>query len=124
MKQSRRISMSVGLWLCTVLAVPVYAQGPVSGKVTGIGGAPLPGVSVLIQGTSDGVTTDTEGLYRLNDVAPDASLVFRFIGYSPQEHQVNGRTTINVQLEEDAATLEEVVVIGFGTQKKATLTGA
>lgn len=124
MKQSIRISMSVGLWLCSVLVIPVHAQGPVSGRVTGAQGEPLPGVSVIVQGTADGVTTDTEGLYRLNDVSPDATLVFRFIGYSTQVHPVNGQATVNVQLEEDAATLEEVVVVGFGTQKKATLTGA
>src|SRR5690606_18313748 len=87
-------------------------------------GAPLPGVSVLVQGTADGVTTDTEGAYRLNDVSPDATLVFRFIGYTAQQQPVNGRATINVQLEVDEATLDEVVVIGYGTQKKATLTGA
>src|SRR5690606_38879693 len=120
----RRIGMLVGCWLCAVMVLPAHGQAPVSGTVTDARGEPLPGVSVLVQGGPDGATTDTEGRYRLNDVAPDATLVFRFIGYTTDEQPVNGRTTINVQLEEDAETLEEVVVVGFGTQKKATLTGA
>ncbi len=117
-------SLLVWLWLCSGVWSVAWAQVQVSGKVTDTAGEPLPGVSVLVQGTPDGVTTDTDGQYRLNGVEQQATIVFRFIGYKTQTVPLNRRTTLNIQLEIDEATLEEVVVVGFGTQKKATLTGA
>lgn len=96
----------------------------VSGQVTSAAdGAVLPGVTVLEKGTSNGVTTGVDGEYRLN-VQPNATLVFRFIGMTTQEVPVNGRSTVNVQLRTDQQQLEEVVVVGYGTQEKRSVTGA
>ena len=97
----------------------------ITGKVTGAeAGEELPGVNVLVKGTSIGTITDIGGNYRLT--APDdaTTLVFSFVGYEAKEVPINGQTTINVTLEDDIKALEEVVVVGFGTQKKADLTGS
>ena len=97
----------------------------ISGTVTGAeDGGGLPGVNVLVKGTSIGTITDVEGNYRLS--APDdaTTLVFSFVGYTAKEVPINGQTTINVVLESDVKALEEVVVVGFGTQKKADITGS
>lgn len=97
----------------------------ISGKVTDEKGETLPGVSVSLKGTTTGVVTDVKGRFSLT--VPDASsgtLVFTYIGYTSQEVVLNGQTTINVQLQADSKSLNEVVVVGYGTQKKATLTGS
>jgi TonB-dependent SusC/RagA subfamily outer membrane receptor len=84
---------------------------------------PLPGVSVIVKGTNTGTISDSEGNFSLK--VPDrATLVFSFIGYKNQEVAVDGRSKIDVSLEVDASTLDEVVVVGYGTQKKSHLTGA
>lgn len=96
----------------------------VSGRVTAASdGSALPGVTVLEKGTTNGVTTGANGEYRLN-VQPNATLVFRFIGMTTQEVAVQGRSTVNVQLEADQKLLEEVVVVGYGTQERREVTGA
>lgn len=87
-------------------------------------GAPLPGVNVLVKNTSIGTVTDVEGVYSINVPNEDDILVFSSIGYITQEVAVNGRTTIDVIMAEDVQSLEEVVVVGYGTQKKSDLTGA
>ncbi|WP_311195983.1 SusC/RagA family TonB-linked outer membrane protein [Antarcticibacterium sp. 1MA-6-2] len=91
----------------------IQAQGTVSGTVTD-GTMPIPGVNIIVQGTTNGTTTDFDGNYTLNNVPDDAVLVFSFLGYGSQEVLVNGRQTINVTMQEDAAALSEVVVIGYG----------
>lgn len=85
---------------------------------------PLPGVNVIVKGTTSGTTTDSDGRYSLSVSEEDAVLMFSFIGYISQEIPINGRTVIDVTLSEDVSTLEEVVVIGYGTAKKSDLTGA
>lgn len=95
----------------------------VSGTVTSASGESMPGVNVVEKGTSNGTTTDIDGKYSLS-VQENATLVFSFIGYQTQEMAVGGQTVINVVLSEDARNLEEVVVVGYGTQKKVNLTGA
>ena len=95
----------------------------VSGTVTD-GQMPLPGVNILVKGTTNGTTTDFDGNYSLAEVPDGAVLVFSFLGFSTQEIPVNGRSTINVTLEEDAAALSEVVVIGYGTVESRDATGA
>ncbi|MBL3655602.1 SusC/RagA family TonB-linked outer membrane protein [Fulvivirga sediminis] len=100
-----------------------YAQHTVRGKVTA-GGESVPGVSVVVQGTTKGTTTDIEGNYSLEVATGNETLVFSFIGYATQEVSLNGRTQININLEEDVTELQEVVVIGYGTQKKSLNTGA
>jgi TonB-linked SusC/RagA family outer membrane protein len=102
----------------------VQAQNKqVTGKVNGTDGSLLPGVSVTVKGTTQGGATDSEGKYSLS-VPNNATLVFSYIGYKAQSIVVGNRSSIDVTLEEDALALQEVVAIGYGTQKKSQLTGA
>jgi TonB-linked SusC/RagA family outer membrane protein len=99
---------------------------PISGKVSADNGEGLPGVSILLKGTSVGVTTDSDG--KFNFTIPDNQsnpvLVFSFIGYLTQEIPVGNQTTLDVKLIADVKALSEVVVVGYGTQKRESLTGA
>ena len=99
-------------------------QKSVSGKVTDASGSSLPGVSVLVKGTSNGTITDADGIYTLNRIPDNAVLQFSFVGMKMQEVAVGGKSTINVSLTEESIGIEEVVAIGYGTQKKVNLTGA
>lgn len=106
---------------------PTAADRPVTGRVTdGNGNNGLPGVSVVLKGTGRGTTTDSEGNFRLliPDDATNATLVFSFIGYATHEEVVGSRTVINTAISSDNKTLSEVVVVGYGTQKKSDLTGS
>ncbi len=96
----------------------------VSGKVTDSSGQPLPGVSVVLKGTTTGTITDFDGKYTLANVPDNAILVFSFVGMKGQEILVTGKSTINLVMEEDAIGIEEVVAIGYGVAKKSDLTGA
>ncbi len=100
------------------------ADQTITGKVTDEAGGGLPGVSVVVKGTQRGTVTDQQGNYSV--VAPDASttLVFSFVGYLSQEVTIGNRTQINLTLEPDTKSLSEVIVVGYGTQKKRDLTGA
>ncbi|MDX9882654.1 MAG: TonB-dependent receptor [Prolixibacteraceae bacterium] len=100
------------------------SQLTISGKVTDSSGSPLPGVTVVVKGTTQGTITDTDGNYSLPNVPGDATLVFSFVGMQTQEIAVAGKTDINIMMEEDAIGIEEVVAIGYGTQKKINLTGS
>ena len=102
------------------------AQGhPVTGKVTNAtDGTPLPGVSVIIQGTSTGTSTDFDGLFTLNVPSNDVSLEFSSMGFKNQVVPVGANSTIDVALEEDANALDEVIVVGYGTKKKRDITSA
>lgn len=102
--------------------VPVLFQ--VSGTITDETGQSLPGVNILEKGTTSGTVSDIDGKYTLDVQDENAVLVFSFIGYETQEIPVNGRSTLNVTLFEDVQALDEVVVVGYGTQKKVNLTGA
>ncbi|MGF7217067.1 TonB-linked SusC/RagA family outer membrane protein [Spirosoma lacussanchae] len=105
--------------------IPLYLQAqdhPVQGTVRETKGV-LPGVSVVIKGSSKGTQTAANGTYQLSAADRD-TLVFSFIGYSSQEVAVGSRTTIDISLQEDNKQLSEVVVVGYGTQKKVNLTGA
>jgi len=101
----------------------MFAQITVSGVVSDSGG-PIPGVNVLERGTSNGAISDFDGKYTLNNVASDAILVFSYIGFKSAQVPVNGQTTINATLEEDASELEQVVVIGYGSIRAKDATGA
>jgi len=100
-----------------------FAQMTVSGTVSDANG-PVPGVNVVVQGTSNGAQTDFDGNYSISDVANDATLVFSYIGYATQEVFVNGRSSVDVTLAEDAQALAEVVVIGYGTTTVKDATGS
>ncbi|GHU76907.1 SusC/RagA family TonB-linked outer membrane protein [Bacteroidia bacterium] len=107
-----------------LLSSNAYAQNvQIKGTVTDITSEPVIGVNVVERGTTNGTTTDLDGNYSLF-VKPNAVLIISYIGYITQEIAVGNRTTINVQLVEDAKDIEEVVVVGYGTQKKADLTSA
>lgn len=99
-------------------------QGSVSGKVTDAAGRPLPGVTVVVKGTTKGTITDVDGLFTIVDIAAEDVLKFSFVGMKMQEIQVNNQTQINVTMEEDAIGIDEVVAIGYGTIKKSDLTGS
>ncbi len=96
----------------------------IKGKVVDSNGDVLPGVNVLVKGTNTGAVTNIDGEYTISIPSSDATLVFSFIGYLTEEVEVNGKTVVDMQLVEDIKSLEEVVVIGYGTQKKSDLTGA
>lgn len=99
-------------------------QKRISGKVTDSSGIPLPGVSVAVKGTTRGTITDSDGNYSLTNVSSDAVLVFSFVGMKMQEIQVSGNQTINVKLTEETLGIEEVVAIGYGTKRRADITGS
>ncbi|WP_419213973.1 SusC/RagA family TonB-linked outer membrane protein [Maribacter sp. X9] len=101
----------------------LWAQDNISGVVTDEFGQPLPGSTVQVKGTSNGTTTDFDGNYVIGANTNDV-LVISYLGYSTQEVPVNGQTTINVQLKEDATQLDDVVVVGYGTQKRSDVTGS
>jgi iron complex outermembrane receptor protein len=105
-----------------VLGGLLYSQ-TVTGTVSDATG-PLPGVNVIVKGTSNGAQTDLDGKYTVTNVGSDAVLVFSYLGYLTQEIPVNGQSTINVSLEEDAAQLETVVVVGYGNQVRKEITTA
>jgi TonB-dependent starch-binding outer membrane protein SusC len=95
----------------------------VTGKVTDATGSVLPGVSIQVKGTTRGANTNADGVYTLTGVGDNATLVFSFIGYTSQEVVVGNRSTVDVQLADDTKALQEVVVVGYGTQKQKDITG-
>ncbi len=99
-------------------------QKAVSGKVTDSSGGSLPGVSVVVKGTTNGTITNGNGNYSLSNVPENAILQFSFVGMKGQEMAVAGKTTLNVSMEEDAIGIDEVVAIGYGTVKRSDLTGS
>lgn len=111
--------------LVTLLFVFIYLQNigaQITGTVTDAAGEALPGVTIKVKGTETGTTTGINGQYRLSSAA--GTLVFSYTGYASQEIPIEGRTLIDVVLTESATTLENVVVVGYGTQKKKDLTTA
>ena len=108
------------------IEMAIVGEKLVTGKVTDSGGEALPGASVLVKGTTIGVISDMEGMYQINipDNIIDPVLIFSFIGFENQEIQVGNQTEINIALGENLSDLDEVVVVGYGTQRKSDLTGA
>lgn len=123
---SRSIEVRRILSLCCALfcSLCLFAQSKeVTGKVTDMAGEPIIGANVLEKGTTNGVITDLDGNFSLT-VSSSAVLQFSYIGYAPQEVSVAGKNIINVQMKEDAEVIDEVIVVGYGSQKKETLTGS
>lgn len=113
-------------WLVLMTLIPVWAFAQsitVKGTVKDASGETMAGVNVVQTGTTNGVITDLEGNYQLS-VPSQSQLTFTFIGYISQTVAVNGRTIVNVTLKEDTEVLDEVVVVGYGVQRKSDLTGA
>lgn len=122
--QSIQKTLLGGVLMVFCLASLAQSQN-ISGRITASeNGEPLPGVSVLIKGTNQGTSTDNTGKYTLRLPSANATVVVSFIGYLKQEIAVGSRTVIDVALDVDTKALEEVVVVGYGTQKKVNMTGA
>lgn len=122
-----KYSYLIAVMLLSVLhSTGAWAQQlQVSGNVTAVeGNSALPGVSVLVKGTTLGTTTDADGNYKINVPDGDVTLVFTFIGFTPVEAVLNNRTTVDIVMESDITQLSEVVVVGYGTQRKVDLTGS
>ncbi len=106
-----------------LITIPVLSQ-ELTGTVTDESNAPLPGLNVVVKGTTSGTVTDFDGNYTIDVPGPDVVLMFSFIGYITKEIPVAGQTVINVQMEPMTQLLEDVVVIGYGSVKKQDLTGS
>jgi TonB-linked SusC/RagA family outer membrane protein len=102
----------------------VQQQKTISGKVTDNTGAPLPGVSVVIKGTTNGTITDANGNYSLIGVQSKATLQYSFVGMKSEEVVVDNKSVINVSLSEETIGIEEVVAVGYGSQRKESVTGS
>lgn len=100
----------------------VYAQRVISGTISDESGSTLPGVNVLVKGTTDGTTSDIDGKYRISVPEEGGVLIFRFIGFQAQEIPLGAQSTLDVTMQEDVTELSEVVVVGYGTQIKQDLT--
>ncbi len=124
MQQRAAFRSSLLLVLFTLLGWQAFAQNTITGIITDEKSQPLPGATVQVKGTSAGTATDFEGKYSINVPENATTLVISFVGYKLQEIIIGGQSTIDLQLEEDAAQLSEVVVIGYGTQQKKDLTTA
>lgn len=106
------------------VAMELAAENPVTGVVTDGKGAPIPGASVVIKGTRQGVSTNAKGEFTLNDVPPGSVIVVSSIGFSAKELPVDGKKYLQVMLQEFIGNLSEAVVVGYGTVKKSDITGA
>ncbi len=125
MKNKKNLSkLVITLLICFMQFTGFSQVKTVTGKVTEEDGEPLAGVTIVIKGTTRGITSDIDGNYTLQVEKENAVLVFSFIGYLTYEIPVGNQTTINVVLEEDIMELEEIVVMGYGTAKKSDLTGS
>jgi TonB-linked SusC/RagA family outer membrane protein len=111
------------LLLLFMFSVGANAQTTVSGIVSDTSG-PIPGVNVSLKGSKNGVSTNIDGKYSISNVPSNAVLVYSFMGFVTQEVAVKGQSQINVKLLEESSTLKEVVVIGYGTQRKEAVTGS
>ncbi len=119
------VAISTSYALTPIEFSPLAFQGTqISGTIKDDGGLPIPGVNVIEKGTTNGIATDSDGKYSLLVDNANAILVFSFIGYTSQEVAVNGRSSIDVSMAPDMKTLQEVVVVGYGTQLKKDLTGS
>jgi len=113
------------LAVCVSLSTSVaFAQVSVSGKVTDESKVGMPGVNIVLKGTTNGTTTDADGAYKIDVPEGSQTLVFSFIGFATQEISVDNRTVIDVSMATSAETLADVVVIGYGEQKKEAVTGS
>jgi TonB-dependent starch-binding outer membrane protein SusC len=122
---SALVTYANGAWPEGIQAkVENAVQKAVSGTVTDGSGQPLPGVTVLVKGTTHGTVTNATGNYFLSDISDEATLVFSFVGMVTKELQVGNNSTIDVTLEEESIGIEEVIAIGYGSVRKSDLTGS
>lgn len=114
----------IGLLAVLAAAMPAFAQSTVSGKIVDTKGEGIPGANVIISGTRTGAISDLDGSYKLTGVSSKAVLEFSCLGYATKKVAVEGKSVINVVLEEDSEFLDDVVVIGYGTARRKDLTGS
>ena len=119
----RNITLSF-LLLFTVFTGTTFAQGPVTGRVIDDRGDPLPAVTVMVKGEAAAVSTNAEGRFSINVPAGRDTLVFSFVGFTSQEVALAGRTVLNVTLVSESRVLTDVVVVGYGRQRKVNLVGS
>ena len=113
------------LFLLWLIPMSFFAQSTVTGTVTDAGnGQPIPGVNIIIKGTTNGTSSDFDGNYSLKGVNNGDIIEFSYVGFIAQEFTYSGNNRIYVVLQEDAAELEQVVVIGYGSVRKKDLTGS
>lgn len=134
MKNSKRLRLFSQMYfiqwlfltvLFSLVAMSGYAQSKtITGKIIDSTGEPVIGASVLVKGTTNGVISDIDGNFSLQGVAENATIQISFVGYKTQELAVAGKTQFNVTLVDDTEMLDEVVVVGYGVQKKSDVTGA
>jgi TonB-dependent starch-binding outer membrane protein SusC len=120
----RQIILSPKAMFNETMEIIAQQQRTVSGTVTDSRQQPLPGVTVIVKGTTTGTITNFNGLYSIPNVPETATLVFSFVGMRMQEVVVGNQTSINVTLEDETFGIEEVVAIGYGTARRSDLTGA
>lgn len=118
---SKILSLTLGLFTTLTFAQNINVSGTV---IDSNSNQPLPGVNILVKNTSKGATTDFDGNFTINDVSINSVLEFSYLGYVTQEYVVKNNSPIRIAMQEDAAALDEVVVIGYGSQRKELVTGA
>ncbi|MBR1447350.1 MAG: TonB-dependent receptor [Prevotella sp.] len=117
----RRLAL---LLLCLVCSTGAFAQSRVTGTVVDATGEPIIGASVMVKGTSNGAVTDYDGKFTINQVPSNANIVISYLGFRTQTVPVDGKQNFSISLEEDKQMLDEVVVVGYGVQRKSDVTGA
>ena len=120
----RKLHLLLVIFILGVGTKSFAQEVEVAGQVLDESGMPIPGVSVYQKNTSVGTTTDFDGEFTINVTGSNPVLVFSYVGFQTQEIPVGGRTTINVTMSSDVQDLDEVVVVGYGVQRRANLTGA
>ncbi len=126
-RKSLKLCGTIFLFLSLLMGNEIYAQErstPISGTIIDETGQPIPGVNILEKGTSNGTTTDFDGKYTFKVTNSNAVLVVSYVGFAKQEVIVGGNSIIDITLKEDLESLDEVVVVGYGTIKKSDLTGS
>lgn len=124
---NKRLTFTICLLFAVLSTTSLHAQTgtiEVTGRVTDVLGDPMPGVSIIEKGTTNGIATDNAGHYRITVSNSSSVLVFSFIGFNTTEQTVGTRRTINVKLDENLTVLDDVVVIGYGTTTKKEVTGS
>jgi TonB-linked SusC/RagA family outer membrane protein len=119
-----RLSLLLALFFWATVPLAIAQSAPISGTILDATGFGLPGVTVLEKGTNNGTVTDIDGKYTITVSSPQATLTFSFVGYEAQEILVGNQTTIDLTLQEAIGSLDEVLVIGYGTQKERDLTSS
>ena len=117
----RRLMFLLLFFVCSTGA---FAQSKVTGTVVDASGEPIIGASVMVKGTSNGAVTDYDGKFTINQVPSNANIVISYLGFRTQTVPVAGKQNFNISLEEDKQLLDEVVVVGYGTQKRSDVTGS